>query len=77
MIVYKIRITGLGTSGYWKTTISWVQGISAAPKVGGAGKIWTSKKLVEKNYLSITQLHGYDTEYSAEIVEFILVERGI
>jgi hypothetical protein len=77
MIVYKIKITGLGQSPYWGTTKSWARGVGHIPFVGGAGKVWTSKTLAKWILLKITRLTGYDTEYSAEIVEFILVERGI
>jgi hypothetical protein len=74
--VYKIRITGLDEKSYWGTKQAWVKGVNVMPKVGGSGKTWTSKKLVEKNLLQITSLHGYGADYSAKIVTFDLIERG-
>ena len=73
MRVYKIRLTGLGKSDYWGTKVQWVKGVNVLPKVGGSGKTWTSKPLVEKTFLEITGQNS--TEYKVEIVEFDLIER--
>ena len=73
MRVYKIRLTGLGVDQYWGTKVQWVQGVNILPKVGGSGKTWTSKKLVEKTFNEI--LNHNSTGYSVEIVEFDLIER--
>lgn len=76
-IVYKIKVTDLSPNKDTKNNYSfdgWVLKVNVMPHVGGSGKTFTSKKLVEKNLAHIKSLNGYGKSFSAEIKAFELKE---
>lgn len=58
--VYKIMLTGLHNDNKygWHGTF-WVYGYNVTPKVGGSGKTFTSKKLVNKMFDCICKSSRY------------------
>jgi hypothetical protein len=76
MSLYRIKLTGLGTTSYWQHRDAWVRGVSCTiPKVGGDGKFWSSKDVAEKNLKSIQKLPGCGKYYTVELITYDLVER--
>ena len=85
-IVYKIRYIPLASKG--KTHLlqsgkeinalgndtQWVKGFSIIPKLGGSGKTFTSKNIVNRMFLDIQSNRRYGTEFKCEIVTFKLDE---
>jgi hypothetical protein len=76
MRLYRIKLTGLGTSNYWQTIDVWVRGLSySMPKVGGDGEFWSNPRLAEKAIKGIQEFPGYGTEYTVKLITYNLVER--
>jgi len=73
--VYKIRLKGLSANpdSIWHND-SWVHGFNVIPKLGGSGKTFTSKKLVNKMFNAIKGCGVYGSEFVCEIVTFKLDE---
>tara|TARA_R110000850_G_scaffold9512_1_gene34983 strand:+ start:196 stop:444 length:249 start_codon:yes stop_codon:yes gene_type:complete len=66
-IVYKIRYIPLLECGD-----QWVKGVSVIPKLGGSGKTFTSKAIVNRMLKDLKTNRGYGKEFVCEIVTFKL-----
>lgn len=85
-IVYKIRYLPLSVKGktillgsgkiindYGNDT-EWVKGVSVIPKLGGSGKTFTSKAIVNRMFSDLQTCRGYGSQFKCEIVTFKLGE---
>lgn len=85
-IVYKIKYIplslegkthllcdGKSMKGYGSDT-EWVIGCNVIPKIGGSGKTFTSKTIVNRMFTDIKKLSGYGSQFKCEIVTFRLDE---
>jgi len=71
--VYKIKLYGLNQDkNKYFSKEAWVHGYNVIPKIGGSGKTFTSKKLVNKMFNSIKNNRQYKHEFVCEIVTFRL-----
>ena len=52
----------------------WVIGCSVIPKLGGSGKTFSSKAIVNRMFKSLKNLNGYGKEFKCEIVIFVFKE---
>ena len=84
-IVYKIRYLPLSAKGKTHKFIGrelaaygsaeeWVKGVSVIPKLGGSGKTFTSKAIVNRMFSDLQTCLGYGSQFKCEIVTFKLDE---
>ena len=88
-VVYKIRYLPLGVKGkaytmqsgkllpHYGSSDEWVIGCSVIPKLGGSGKTFTSKVIVNRMFESIKNLNGYGKDFKCEIVTFEFKEIAV
>lgn len=77
-VVYKIKFTALNEHQelvYGKE--AWVHGFNVCPKVGGSGKTFTDKKIVNRMFNNIKASSYYGSEFKCEIVTFQLKQTAI
>lgn len=84
-IVYKIRYLPLAVKGKthkftdrelaaYGGNEEWVNGYSVIPKLGGSGKTFTSKAIVNRMFRNIQAHRRYGSDFKCEIVTFNLNE---
>ena len=71
-VVYKIRHIPLLKCGD-----QWVIGYNVIPKLGGSGKTFTSKAIVNRMFADIKNTLGYGTKFVCEIVTFKLEQLSV
>lgn len=76
--VFKIRLKGKNSkpNSIWHND-AWVHGFNVIPKIGGSGKTFTSKKLVNKMFNAIKECNLYGSAFVCEIVTFKLDEIAV
>lgn len=76
--VYKIKHTALTDRGariYGEQ--AWVHGFNGDVKVGGSGKTFTDKKIVNRMFAKIQSKSDYGTTFKCEIVTFKLQQIAV